>query len=225
MNDAMPAIVPCRAIHPRFRDCNHGLINAMYSTALKILPLYSSIHIMPVLLFRLSKLIRHPVVVLKELGVSIARSVSFLSLFVGLYQFFVCRYRPFVSRDYRVMYFFAGIFSSLSLFVEKVSRRTELALYTLPRGASSFFDVLVSRKFMISIPFGDVLLFCVATSGLIAFYKEDSSFLSGLVSGLFKVLLPKRRTEAGEESSSFVNVDKSLRVHHGVAPPVKSLGH
>lgn len=54
---------------------------------------------------------------------SATRSTTFLSAFVMLYQLFVCVQRKVVTRDHRLWYYAAGLFSSLSIFIERKSRR------------------------------------------------------------------------------------------------------
>ena len=54
--------------------------------------------------------------------------------------------------DSRFMYYWAGWFASLSIFIEKESRRTELLLYVIPRAIDSLCQIIVDRNIMPSIP-------------------------------------------------------------------------
>ena len=48
----------------------------------------------------------------------------------------------------------AGLCASVSLLIEKKSRRAELALYTMPRAADSLLLALTQRRWVPSLRFG-----------------------------------------------------------------------
>ncbi len=54
----------------------------------------------------------------------------------------------------------AGLAASVSLLIEKKSRRAELALYTMPRAADSLLLALTQRRWVPSLRFGAPLLGC-----------------------------------------------------------------
>jgi hypothetical protein len=87
---------------------------------------------------------------------SASRSTCFLSAFVGIYQGVICLQRNIVSKDHKLVYFFAGACAALSALIEKKSRRTELALYTLPRAADSLWYILVNRHLLPNIKHAEV---------------------------------------------------------------------
>lgn len=183
-----PSIIGCDHLHPTCPNCWMNYVRVFFSTAYRILPQYSAIAIVPVLVFRYQKLMRNPVSMTFSTFLSIMRSISFLSTFVALYQAGVCAWRNTFERDHRILYYLAGWLCSLSVFIERKSRRSELALYTLPRAVNSLFNQMVDHKMMVSVPHGDSLLFCLATSGLMYFYHEEPEHSSSLVNGLFRFL-------------------------------------
>ncbi len=63
------------------------------------------------------------------------------------------------------------------------------ALYTLPRAADSLFMLLRDRRLLASAPYGEIGLFCMATSGLMYFFQEkEGRSMSPLVNTIFKIL-------------------------------------
>jgi len=165
-----------------------NFLRVFLSSAYKILPQYSAIAIVPVLIFRFQKLLRNPLTMTLSTGFSIARSITFLSSFVSLYQAMICLSRVFLTKDHRIVYYLSGLLSSSAVFIERGSRRSELALYTLPRAINSLFNQLVDRKLLVSIPHGDIALFCMASSGLMYFFKEEPEHFSKFLNGLFRYL-------------------------------------
>lgn len=71
------------------------------------------------------------------------RSTAFISAFVGLYMATVCAHRNAVGRDHRALYYAAGVVAASALFIEKKSRRAELALYLMPRAVDSLVATMV----------------------------------------------------------------------------------
>lgn len=73
------------------------------------------------------------------------RSTAFISAFVGLYMGAVCTHRNLVGRDHRAVYYAAGVVAASALFIEKKSRRAELALYLMPRAVDSLVATMAGR--------------------------------------------------------------------------------
>eukprot|EP01080_Neovahlkampfia_damariscottae_P002121 gene2121-1987_t len=159
--DPHAKIVGCDILHPQNSSCVKHNISVFLDTARKILPLYSSLVCVPVVIFRLKKLIKEPLTIAKETGVNIIRSVSFLSAFVALYMTVICLHRKVVTKDNRFIYFIAGLVCSSSIFIEKKSRRSELALYTLPRAIDSLYLIMTEKKWLSGVKNGEVYLFII----------------------------------------------------------------
>lgn len=60
----------------------------------------------------------------------------------------------------------AGLVASGSILIEKKSRRSELALYVMPRAVDSFVLALTKKRCLPSIKFGEVILFSLCMGGL-----------------------------------------------------------
>lgn len=52
------------------------------------------------------------------------------------------------SKDHKLVYWIAGGMAALSVLLEKKSRRSELALYVLPRAGDSLWYILVNRHLL-----------------------------------------------------------------------------
>ena len=50
--------------------------------------------------------------------------------------------------------------------MEKKSRRSELALYVMPRAVDAFVLALTKKRWMPSVKFGEVILFSLCMGGL-----------------------------------------------------------
>ena len=59
-----------------------------------------------------------------------------------------------------------GLVASGSILIEKKSRRSELALYVMPRAVDSFVLALTKRRWVPSVKFGEVILFSLCMGGL-----------------------------------------------------------
>lgn len=73
----------------------------------------------------------------------------------------ICLQRKVATKDHKLVYFFAGATAALSALIEKKSRRSELALYTLPRAGDSLWHILVNRNLIPNIKHAEVSLFCL----------------------------------------------------------------
>lgn len=65
--------------------------------------------------------------------------------------------------------FCKGLVASGSILIEKKTRRSELALYVMPRAVDSFVLGLMKRRWVLSFKFGEVLLFSLCMGGLMYF--------------------------------------------------------
>jgi hypothetical protein len=138
----------------------------------KIFPLYASLTLLPTLL-RVRALLKAPIATARRILFSTARSCIFLATFVSSYQTDICLLHRFPAaggRDHRSRYYLAGLVSSLSILLERRSRRSELALYVAPRALDSLFHIMCEHKLAYSVPFGETLLYALSVAGLMYFY-------------------------------------------------------
>lgn len=67
-------------------------------------------------------------------------------------------HRKVASKDHKLVYWIAGGMAALSVLLEKKARRSELALYVLPRAGDSLWYILVNRHLLPDIKNAEVLL-------------------------------------------------------------------
>lgn len=187
-----PSIIPCSVLHPDNVSCFKADLKVFIQSAKRIFPLYATLTFLPVIAFSLNKLVRSPVSVITQGLLSTVRSVAFLASFVSLYQVVICLHRKLIPKDHKFVYFFAGIISSLSILIEKKSRRSELALYTMPRGLDSLYMLLCDRKWLAGFPNGEVLIFSLSIGGLMYFFHNEPEAMSPIFHWVIKTLFRKR---------------------------------
>lgn len=61
--------------------------------------------------------------------------------------------------------------ASGSILIEKKSRRSELALYVMPRAVDAFVLALTKKRWVPSVKFGEVILFSLCMGGLM-YYRS-----------------------------------------------------
>lgn len=124
------------------------------------------------------------------------RSTSFLSAFVGLFQAVICLQRKVATRDHKLIYWFAGWIAALSVLIEKKSRRSELALYVLPRAADSFWYILVNRHLLPNVRNAEVVLFSLCMGGIMYYLEYEPDTMAPFLRGLLKRFLASRISTA-----------------------------
>jgi len=95
-----------------------------------------------------------------------------------------------LKRDHKLVYYLAGIISAFSIFIEKDDKRTDLALYCLPRAIDSLFQVLVKNQRIRGVKYGEGFLFSFSLAIIMYCYEHEpdslSSFLKSVLSQLLK---------------------------------------
>ena len=142
-------------IHPGISCKKHTLDRFISSFKICFL-MYFPVHLLPTLIFRVQKMLEDPVKFLIQTLQNTVQSSCFLSTFIVLLWASVCFWRGVLQEG---MLFFEGFISNapffldrligpligcalcgFSIFIEKKSRRMELALYCIPRALNSIFE-------------------------------------------------------------------------------------
>ncbi|KAF1780686.1 P-loop containing nucleoside triphosphate hydrolase [Phytophthora cactorum] len=110
------------------------------------------------------RFLRAPFRTLARSTLNATRSNCFLASFVTLYLSLVCMHRRLVSKDHRFIYYLAGLGASPTILLEPKSRRSELALYVLPRALDSLAMILHDRGVCSGFKYGEVALFSASMS-------------------------------------------------------------
>lgn len=179
----MVPCIPCAVMH-RSTGCPGCVAHVGASAAAtfrKCFPFYLSIHLVPFAVLNAAKALRDPVGTVMRASAATMRSTAFISAFVGLYMGTVCVHRNVVGKDHRALYYLAGISAASSLFIEKKSRRAELALYLMPRALDSLVATLAGKRMLPAVPHAELLLFCAVSGGLMHLYENEPHTLAGFL--------------------------------------------
>lgn len=115
------------------------------------------------------------------------KSGVFLASFVSIYQYQICGHRNLVKAgittfNSKFIYWAAGfICSYIAIFFEDKKRRTELALYVLPKALKSFYEICYQRRLIIRIPHFEVMMGSFAMGVIMSFYQDEPDVLSSFV--------------------------------------------
>lgn len=188
--------VPCCAIHPETNSCTSYCIGVWFNTFLDMIPVYLSLNTVPLLLFKAKSVMQEyfelirPLDSLKRVIRATAQSCSFLSNFVFMFQTGLCLYRHFDphSSD-RYFFYILGAITGLSILVEQKSKRSELAMYVLPKGLQSLYVLLLANGKMIEIPYLDVISTSAAMSIIMSLYQLEPHQMSSLMYKFMKQVI------------------------------------
>lgn len=101
---------------------------------------------------------------LTKTTIATMKSGAFLASFVMLYQYQICGHRNLIKAGFttvnsKYLYWLAGfVCSYASIFFEDKRRRTELALYVLPKALKSFYEICYQRKWIIRVQHFEVIM-------------------------------------------------------------------
>ncbi|WVQ83089.1 hypothetical protein IAT38_005227 [Cryptococcus sp. DSM 104549] len=188
----MPEAAPCEMIHPWNDSCVDTDWKRFFGVFRFMLPVYSALHLIPMLVLRRHHVKRDPLRMLARALWGITRSCSFLGMFVVIYQTLLCAriqtiegkkggewLRGLLKR--KEVFWAMGFSTCLSLFVEEKKRRAELAMYVLPRALESAWSAARRKAWVPLVPFGETILGAAAMAMVMDAYKHQPDAMSGIV--------------------------------------------
>lgn len=185
-----PPLLPCSILHPQNEHCYQQWIETFQNGAKRSLPIYLSLTFVPMFILRFWLVVRHPLDQLRRGLWSVTRSTSFLSSFVATYMMIVCCHRKVFRRDHRALYWIAGFLASWTILLEQKSRRSELALYVLPRTIDSLVQTMQSRQMLAEVPHGEKILFATGMGALMYFRTYQPNSMSPFLKRVLNFLIP-----------------------------------
>jgi len=204
---ALPPSLPCAILHSHNPYCTVQWLETFINGVKRVAPVYTSITFVPMVVLRFWTLVKHPVEsILKGLW-SVSRSTMFLSSFVTLYMFLICARQRITIYDHRAVYWLAGFISSWTILFEQKSRRSELALYVLPRAIDSWVMTMQDRKLLANIPHGEKGLFALGMAALMYYREFHPECMSPLLRRLLNFFVPTSKSvtstsHAGSDADS-----------------------
>ncbi|XP_030935600.1 uncharacterized protein LOC115960753 [Quercus lobata] len=199
--EEFPAIIPCSVIHPDTNSCLTHNANAASATFRKTFPLYFSLTFVPFVVLHLQKFMDAPARTCWLALKGAVRSTTFLSAFVGIFQGVICSHRKVASKDHKIVYWIAGGMAALSVLLEKKARRSELALYVLPRAGDSLWYISVNRHLLPDIKNAEVFLFCICMGGIMYYLEHEPDTMAPFLRGLIRRFLASRISSPGLSSN------------------------
>ncbi|XP_020247882.1 uncharacterized protein LOC109825439 isoform X1 [Asparagus officinalis] len=187
-----PSIIPCSVIHPNTSSCLVHNAAAVSATFRKTFPLYFSLTFVPFVVLHLQKFLESPTWTSWRAVLDAVRSTTFLSAFVGIFQSVICLHRKVTTKDHKFLYWVAGGISALSVLLEKKARRSELALYVLPRAGDSWWYILVNRHLLPNIKNAEVALFCLSMGGIMYYLEHEPDTMAPFLRGIIRRFLASR---------------------------------
>ncbi|KAI0265050.1 hypothetical protein BC834DRAFT_825303 [Gloeopeniophorella convolvens] len=195
----LPPYALCAVAHPSTPHCLAVPPSRFLTVARRMLPVYGALHFVPLLLFKHVAFARAPARMAARTALGTLRSSAFLAVMVIVYQSWLCgmqnAHRALSARGRAVpvwllaavlsrpMHWMAGVAAGvLSLLVEAKHRRSELAMYALPKALESAWLILRGRGLVLHTgKYGNSLLTSVAMGMVMSAYQNDPQHLSGLV--------------------------------------------
>lgn len=187
-----PSIIPCSVIHPKNDSCVAHNVAAASLAFKKTFPLYFSLTFVPFVVLRLQKFLKSPIRTCWIAVLGAVRSTTFLSSFVAFFQASICLHRKVAVKDHKLVYWIAGAIAGLSVLMEKKGRRSELALYVLPRAGDSLWYIVVNRHLLPDVKNAEVALFCMCMGGIMYFLEHEPETMAPLLRGLIRRFLASR---------------------------------
>ncbi|KAD4585864.1 hypothetical protein R6Q59_035709 [Mikania micrantha] len=201
--EEFPSIIPCSVIHSGTKSCLAQNVYATLKTFKKMFPLYFSLTFVPFVVLRLQKFMDAPFKTSWLAITGAVRSTAFLSCFVGIFQGVICLHRKVASQDHKLVYWFAGGLSALSVLLEKKDRRGELGLYVLPRAGESLWYILVNRRVLPDVKNAEVALFCACMGGMMYYVEYEPNTMSPFLRNLIRRFLSSRISNSSARNASY----------------------
>lgn len=188
-----PVRVGCEVLHPG-QPCLRHDFATLVGTFRKTWPLYATLTFVPMGVLKTLQVLRHPISMVGKGLLSVSRSALFLASFCAAYQTAICGHHKLWTGDTKALYYLAGWVSSAAIFIEEKKRRSELALYALPRAIDSVYMMMRDYKWLGDVPLGELWVFCLSLSALMFFYHEHPyDTLSPVLSSSFNFLFKHKK--------------------------------
>ncbi|CAO3647052.1 unnamed protein product [Mucor fragilis] len=180
--------IPCEVLHPWVDGCHATAFDRFTKVFKSFLPVYGTLHFVPMLLLRSQHFKRDPVNMLSKTTIATLKSGAFLATFVTLYQYYICMHRNLFKTglignwNSKYIYYAAGFLCSYpAIFLEDKKRRSELALYVLPKAITSFYHIAYSHHWIFKVKHFEVVMTSFAMGIIMSFYQEEADVLSSFV--------------------------------------------
>eukprot|EP00252_Welwitschia_mirabilis_P025869 TRINITY_DN8246_c0_g1_i2.p1 TRINITY_DN8246_c0_g1~~TRINITY_DN8246_c0_g1_i2.p1 ORF type:complete len:513 (-),score=84.57 TRINITY_DN8246_c0_g1_i2:234-1772(-) len=167
--------LPCSIIHGN-QSCHQHTISFFFSAIARSLPVYLPVYLIPALIVHRQRLLKRPVPLLVKTFLGTARSTLFLSVYTASGWMWPCIILRIIGKFNVPLAIVSTFPTGLALFVEKKSRRMEIALFCFARALESFFGTVSDLKLFSpakKIKRPDVILFSLSTAVIMHCYANE----------------------------------------------------
>jgi len=179
--------VSCTLIHPHAPDhCYKNWIHFFRIGFVKSLKIYIPVQFIP-LLFRFDKVKADPVRVLLKTFLGALQSSTFLATFIMYIWAGVCIVRNALQEESVYGPMFGTFLCGFSLLLEKKSRRSEFALYVIPRALISLYIKGFRNGYLPNISHFSTALFSLSSGTFLTFFVHNPR----LIKPVFRSVLSK----------------------------------
>ncbi|KAJ3124408.1 hypothetical protein HK100_011248 [Physocladia obscura] len=183
--------LPCGFLHPPVDSCNAQSWKTFVKVMRSILPVYATLNFVPMVVLKTRELMRKPQALIFRGFKNTVRSSMFLGVYVATFMRVACLMRVPIFRrifrhDSRYFYWLNGFLSSAAIFIEDEKRRSELAMYVLPKGLDALYQTLYSKSWIFGIPHFEVAMFGTGMGLIIMFFQSEPQALGGIIYRLFR---------------------------------------
>ena len=116
----------------------------------------------------------------------ILRSSAFLGCYVAIFRYLLCFFKNTRHKIDRWNVIGAGFFCSVALLVEPEGRRTEIALYLVPRVLDGLWKFARKRQWVTPIKYGEIVLFAIAMAIIMYCYQNEEQNIKPTYLSIFK---------------------------------------
>jgi hypothetical protein len=189
-------LLPCSVLHPHTSSCTYASVLTFKNAFARSYPVYATVFGFAAL-YRMRQSLRAPGATLLHVAKSSVQSTTFLAAFVAACMALVCLDRRVFPREVWQSYWGLSFIASSCIWIERKSRRSELALYVLPRALDSAYLILTSRRPALRVADGlkRYALFAAACGGLFHYFLHQPKALHPLLLKVLDVLVDKERDE------------------------------
>ncbi len=111
-----------------------------------------------------------------------------MSFYIAAFRYMLCFFKNQRMKIDRWNVIFAGFISAFAILFEPASRRTELALYLMPRFLEAVWALLEKRGLVQNIKNGEVLIFSLAMGIIMYCYTNEEKSIKSTYLSVFKRL-------------------------------------
>lgn len=148
---------------------------------------YGTIHLIPVIIFKLKKLRKEPFKVILSYIKNVCKSSMFLTSYLGLLVYGFCTFRRLLgNRPLHII--LSGLWTFPGMFWEAEGRRTEMSHYFLSPFLEGIWMWFKKRGLVADVMYGEIGLFMITMAIIMYCYQNEKDAIKSTYMTLFKRL-------------------------------------